>query len=139
MIPIYSGGVGSKKQIDPRTKPRPKPKVTPAPQSRSSTGGGFFGGGAPFWDFGAGQGGGAGGGGWQVQAGVFPFPGLSMSWSNGPRPIVGGGPMLYNGLPPGAPLTPEMQEQARRQQRNALIAFVVMIVLFSLRECLTIY
>lgn len=82
--------------------------------------------------------------GWAVQAGVFPFPGLSMSWSSGARPIHLAGPRgmtmgTYAGLPPGAPMTPEMQEAARRQQRNALIAFVVMIILFSLREHFRLY
>lgn len=62
-----------------------------------------------------------------------------MGWSGGTRPVHLAGPRgmtmgTYAGIPPGAPMTAEMQEAARRQQRNALIAFVVMIVLFSLRE-----
>lgn len=92
----------------------------------------------PYWDFG-GPGAAAGPGGWTVQAGVFPFPGLSMGWTGGTRPVHLAGPRgmtlgTYAGMPHGAVLTPEMQEAARRQQRNALIAFVVMIILFSLRE-----
>lgn len=62
-----------------------------------------------------------------------------MGWSGGTRPVHLAGPRgmtmgTYAGMPHGAPMTAEMQEQARRQQRNALIAFVVMIILFSLRE-----
>lgn len=96
----------------------------------------------PYWDFG-GPGAAAGPGGWTVQAGVFPFPGLSMGWTGGTRPVhIAGpagmrmtmGPAAAAGMGHGAILTPEMQEAARRQQRNALIAFVVMIILFSLRE-----
>lgn len=131
VIPIYSGGaVGiERKEIDPRTRPRPKPRVNPAlpPPSR----GGLFGGGGgipginPFWDLGAGSG-------WTVQAGMFPFPGVGFGWSSQPRGMVR--PFDPANLPPG--VTPEQaREQARIQQRNALIAFVVMIVLFSLREC----
>lgn len=73
-----------------------------------------------------------------MQAGVFPFPGLSFGWSNAqPQPRIiaggGGGTALFNTLPPG--VTPEeAQEQARIQQRNALIAFAIMVLLFSLRE-----
>lgn len=144
MIPIYSGGgSSSKKQIDPRTKPRPKPNVVPAPPPTTSTSrlGGWLGSGGPlgpYWDFG-GPGTVAGPTGWTVQAGVFPFPGLSMGWTGGTRPVHLAGPRgmtlgTYSGMPPGTVMTPEMQEAARRQQRNALIAFVVMIILFSLRE-----
>jgi hypothetical protein len=143
VIPIYSGGgTSGKKQIDPRTKPRPRPRVTPAPPLGSTSRGfGNFFGPTPFWDMGVP---GAGPGGWTVQAGVFPFPGLSLGWSGGGAravpPLGGRGPIapgMYGGLPAGvAPLTPEMQEAARRQQRNALIAFVVMILLFSLCELL---
>lgn len=142
VIPIYSGGRSSKKEIDPRTRPRPKPKVVPAPTSQTSAAGsrGLFGVGggfqgiSPFWDVG----GGPGGSGWTVQAGVFPFPGLSFGWSsaNGGAgaPLRQPGPAIYaRTLNP--PLNPqEAQEQARIQQRNALILFGIMILLFTLRE-----
>ncbi|KAL7010045.1 hypothetical protein EMMF5_000064 [Cystobasidiomycetes sp. EMM_F5] len=115
IFPIYSGGTDSKKQIDPRTKPRPKPKVEAAPPLARPGGFGLF-----------------DNGGWQIQAGMF-LPGLSLGWSNAPRMQPFMNPRLFPGAPP---VTPQQQaaaqEQARVQQRNALIAFAVMIVLFSI-------
>lgn len=126
VIPIYSGSTSSSKQVDPRTRPRPKPKVNPAavPAQRSGLFGGGMQGISPFWDFGGGA-----GSGWTVQAGVFPFPGMSFGWSSGTRPMAMGNAAQ-------AQTQEEAQEQARTQQRNALITFVVMIVLFALMSTL---
>lgn len=142
VIPIYSGGgTSGKKQIDPRTKPRPKPRVQPAPTSTTTTGGslgwlnngGLFG---PFWDL-------SGPGTAMGISGLPIYPGMTLGWSSGPRPVHLAGPrgmtVGYAGVPqPGAPLSPEQQELARRQQRNALIAFIVMIVIFSIRKSCSI-
>ena len=126
VIPIYGGGAGASgtsQEVDPRKRPRPKPKVVPAAASPSR---------GAFWDpFAPGAMGQAG---WSVQAGMFPFPGLAFGWSNQPT-LGAGGPMhaATTQLPPGV-TQEEAHAQARAQQRNSLIAFVVMIVLFSLRE-----
>jgi hypothetical protein len=140
VIPIYSGGRSNKKEIDPRSKPRPKPKLQPAPPlSGLRTGGaGLFSGMqgiSPFWDIGGGPGG--GGNGWSVQAGVFPFPGLSFAWNSNAATRHTATLHRHSALgAAGSEITAEQaQEQARVQQRNALIAFVVMIILFTLREC----
>jgi hypothetical protein len=78
---------------------------------------------SPFWD----MGGVAAGSGWTVQAGMFPFPGMSLGWSNTQRVQTQMGQ-----LPQGV-----TQEEARRQQRNALITFIVLIVLFALMSTLS--
>ena len=78
---------------------------------------------SPFWDLG-------GNAGWTVQAGMFPGM-MSFGWSNMPRTQGVGGT-----LPPGV-TQEEAQEQARVQQRNALITFVVLIVLFALMTTLS--
>ena len=113
----------------------PAPSLAP-PSGRAGIFGIGGGGINPFGDF-AGPATG-GGGGWTVQAGVFPFPGLSFGWSNpgarnnGHHQQAAGGVFAHT-LNPG--ITPaEAQEQARIQQRNALIAFVIMILLFTLRK-----
>lgn len=127
VFPIYSGSGNGKKQVDPRTKPRPKPSVTPAPQAApQQRGTGLFG--TPLFDS----------GGWTVQAGVFPFPGLSMGWSNQNAARLHATRFGLDPMQSMQDMTPEQRaaatEQARIQQRNALIAFVVMIVLFSLSK-----
>lgn len=75
---------------------------------------------SPFWDVG-------GTGGWTVQAGMFPFPGMSFGWSS-----AGGQPTRAGVQARPGMTQEEVQEQARVQQRNALVTFIVMIVLFAL-------